>query len=160
MTDLLAVPVARWAILLAKFIVVMVWSAALTVLIYIIGLILGALIGLPQGSMSVLSQGSIVLAVTTAMVLAVMTPVAFFASAGRGYLLPMGVTILLVLFANVLVVAGWGSYFPWSVPALYAGAGGSPSAGLEPVSYWIVALTGLAGIMGTLLWWRFADQSR
>ena len=67
---------------------------------------------------------------------------------------------LLIMSANVLAVIGWGSYFPWSVPALYAGAGGSAGADLEPVSYWIVILTGLAGMIGTYLWWRFADQSR
>jgi ABC-2 type transport system permease protein len=156
--DLLAVPVARWTILLAKFLVVMAWSVALTVIVYLAGLLLGALIGLPQGSLPVIVQGSVALAVTTGLVVAVMTPVAFFASAGRGYLLPMGMTILLVLLANVLAVAGWGDYFPWSVPALYAGAGDSTA--LEAASYWIVLLTGLAGLAGTYAWWRLADQSR
>ena len=115
---------------------------------------------LPQGSPAVLWQGTITLVVATALVAAVMTPVALFAGVGRGYLLPMGMTILFVLFANVLAVAGWGDYFPWSVPALYTQAGGSPGTALEPVSYWIAALTGLAGIAATYLWWRFADHSR
>ena len=158
--DLLAVPVSRWTILLAKFIVVTVWSVALTAIIYVVSLILGTLIGLPYGSLGTLVQGSAVVAVTTCLVVAVMTPVAFFASVGRGYLLPMGMTILFVLFANVLAVAGWGSYFPWAIPAVYAGAGGSANVGLEPASYWIVALTGLAGMTATYLWWRFADQNR
>jgi ABC-2 type transport system permease protein len=158
--DLLAVPVARGTILLAKFSVVMVWSVALTVMITLAALVLGALVGLPQGSAAVIVQGCALLAVTTALVVAVMTPVALFASVGRGYLLPVGVTILLVLLANVLAVAGWGEYFPWSVPALYAGAGEGPRPVLGPVSYAIVLLTGAAGIVGTLLWWQFADQSR
>ena len=158
--DLLAVPVPRWTILAAKFIVVTVWSVTLTVLIYLVALLLGAWIGLPQGSMAALWHGSVAVAVTTCMVVAVMTPVAFFAGIGRGYLLPVGVTILFVLFANVLAVAGWGSYFPWSVPALYAGATGGPEAGLEPAGYWIVLLTGVAGMVGTYLWWRLADQNR
>jgi ABC-2 type transport system permease protein len=158
--DLLAVPISRWTILVAKFIVVMVWSVALTILIYFAGLLIGALLALPQGSVDVLLKGSAALAVTTCLVVTVMTPVAFFASLGRGYLLPMGATILFVLFANVLAVAGWGDFFPWSVPALYAGAGGSAEASLGAASYWIVVLTGLAGMVGTYLWWRFADQSR
>ncbi len=158
--DLLAVPVPRGTILLAKFIVVMLWGLALTAIIWAVGLLLGALLQLPQGSPAVLWQGTITLVVATALVAAVMTPVALFAGVGRGYLLPMGMTILFVLFANVLAVAGWGDYFPWSVPALYTQAGGSPGTALEPVSYWIAALTGLAGIAATYLWWRFADHSR
>lgn len=158
--DLLAVPVARGTILLAKFAVVMVWSLALAMLAVLAGLLLAALVGLPQGSAAVLAQGSATLAVTTALVVAVMTPVAFLASVGRGYLLPLGMTILFVMLANVLSVAGWGHFFPWSVPALYAGAGDGTRTVLGPISYAIVLLTGVAGIVGTILWWQFADQSR
>jgi hypothetical protein len=39
---------------------------------------------------------------------------------------------------------------------VYAGFAGQ----LEPAGYWIVLLTGLAGILGTYLWWKYADQSR
>jgi len=39
--DLLAVPVARASILLAKFIVGAIWSAGMTIIIFIAGLIMG-----------------------------------------------------------------------------------------------------------------------
>ncbi len=158
--DLLAVPISRWAILLAKFIVVMLWSLTVTLIIYIAGLILGTLVELPQVSIGVLASESAALAVTTMLVVAVMTPIAFFASWGRGYLLPIGITILLVIFANILAVAGWGHYFPWAIPALYAGAGGESDVALGFASYVIVALTCLAGIFGTYFWWQFADQNQ
>ncbi len=157
--DLLALPTSRWTILLAKFIVTVIWFVGLTALVTVVALILGALVGLPSATSELILQGVGHVAFTTILVVAVMTPVAFFASIGRGYLLPLGVAILFVLFANVLAVAGWGGYFPWAVPALYAGAAGDPDAILEPASYWIVFLTGLAGIVGTHLWWNFADQS-
>lgn len=155
--DLLAVPVPRSTILLAKFIVVMLWSLILTVLIYLTGLLLGLWVGLPQGSWAVIVEGSAAVAITTGLVIVVMTPVALFASIGRGYLLPTGITILFVLFANVLAVIGWGDYFPWAVPALYAEAAGS--ANLVAASYWLVVLTGLLGMAGTYLWWRYADHA-
>ncbi len=158
--DLLAVPVSRSTLLVAKFIAVGLWSAALVVLIYLIALILGALIGLPQGSPDVLWQGSVRFAVTACLVIIVLLPIPFFASVGRGYLLPMGAAILLILLANIIAVTGWGNYFPWSVPALYSGAAGSLYGPLEPISYVLVLLTGVAGIAGTYLWWRWADQSR
>jgi ABC-2 type transport system permease protein len=157
--DLLAVPVARSTIVLAKFIVVALWSTLLTLAIYVIGLLLGGLIGLAQGTGGVLLHGSASLAIAAGLVMIDVIPVAFFASVGRGYLLPMGIMLLILALANVIALLGWGSYFPWSVPGLYAGAG-AEGAGLEAVSYGIVILTGLAGVIGTYLWWKYADQSR
>jgi ABC-2 type transport system permease protein len=154
--DMLAVPVRRSSILLAKFIVAAVWSAAVTVVIVGAGVLMGAVIGLPRGSMDALLQGSAVMVITAGLVIVVTLPFAFFASVGRGYLLPIGVAVITVVIANVIVVAGWGAYFPWSAPALYAQGKGD----LTPVSYWIVLLTGLAGMIATYLWWKYADQSR
>ena len=153
--DLLAVPVPRGSILLAKFIVVATWSAILTIIIYLIGLGMGAILDLPQGSTDVILQGSAHLAITVCLVILVVMPFAFFASAGRGYLLPLGIAILTAIVANLVVVAGWGEYFPWAVPGLF-----SQGENLIPVSYFIVVLTGLMGMLGTYLWWMYADQSR
>jgi ABC-2 type transport system permease protein len=157
--DLLAVPVSRTTILFAKFIVVALWSLLLTVLISIVCLLLGAAIGLSQGTAEVFLNGVATLAITACLVIVVVFPFAFFASVGRGYLLPMGITLLVLVLGNVVAIAGWGNYFPWAVPALYAGFTGSKGAHLEPVSYLIVIITGLAGMVGTYLWWKFADQS-
>jgi len=153
--DLLAVPVPRGSILLAKFIVVAAWSIVLTIIIYLVGLVMGVILDLPQGSSSVILQGSAHLAITVCLVVLVVLPFAFLASAGRGYLLPLGVAILTVILANLVVVAGWGEYFPWSVPGLY-----SQGENLIPMSYMIVILTSLAGMLGTYLWWMYADQNR
>lgn len=157
--DLLAVPVSRSTILLAKFIVVALWSIGLTAAIYVIGLALGAVIELPQGSTELLMQSSITLAIVTCLVIMVVFPVGLFASVGRGYLLPMGIMLLILALANVIALLGWGDYFPWAVPGIVAGFSGKGET-LKPVSYWIVILTGLAGIGGTCLWWKNADQNR
>jgi hypothetical protein len=42
------------------------------------------------------------------------------------------------------------------VPGLFA-QGKSP---LPPISFVIVVLTGLAGMLATYLWWKYADQNR
>jgi ABC-2 type transport system permease protein len=156
--DLLAVPVARATILLAKFLVVALWSLLLTVMLFLVSLLFGAVIGLSQGTAEVFWQGTATLAVVACLTIVNVFPFAFFASLGRGYLLPMGVTLLVIVIANFIVVAGWGNYFPWAVPALYTQAGGKGN--LDPVSYMLVLLTGLAGMAGTYLWWKFADQNR
>ena len=157
--DLIAVPVSRAAVLMAKFVVAAVWTLGMVVAAFIVSVVLGALIDLPQGSVETLADGGLTLAVTALLTLAAAVPAALFASIGRGYLLPIGVAVLTLVVANVLAVAGWGEYLPWAIPSLYAGA--SPLiASLKPVSFVIVLLTGIAGIVGTVVWWQTADQNR
>ena len=154
--DMLAVPVQRSSILLAKFIVVAVWSGMLTMVIFIAGLVMGAIINLPGGSISVIFQSSALVLITAGLAIVVVMPFALFASMGRGYLLPIGVAVLTLMMANVVAIAGWGEYFPWAVPGLYA----QGKSSLTPISYWIAFLTGLGGMIATYLWWKYADQNR
>ncbi len=154
--DMLAVPVQRSSILLAKFIVVAAWSVALTIVIFTVSLVMGALIQLPGSSSSLIFQASARVLVTAALVIVGVTPFAFFASLGRGYLLPLGVAVLMLMMANLVAVVGWGEYFPWAVPGIYA----QGKSSLPPVSYWIVLFTGLAGMLATYVWWKYADQNR
>ncbi|MEO6889679.1 MAG: ABC transporter permease [Ktedonobacteraceae bacterium] len=156
--DLLAVPISRAMLLLAKFIVVILWSLILTAMLFIVCFLLGAAIGLSQGTPEVFWHGTATLAVAACLVIVTVFPFAFFASVGRGYLLPMGVTLLVAVLGNIVAVAGWANYFPWAVPALHVELAGRGN--LEPVSYLLVFLTGLAGMAGTYFWWRCADQNR
>jgi ABC-2 type transport system permease protein len=154
--DMLAVPVQRSSILLAKFIVVAALSVAMALMILVFGLVMGAIIQLPGGSLSVVFNGSTDAAITVCLVIAVVLPFALFASVGRGYLLPMAVAVLTLITANLTMAVGWAEFFPWAVPLLYA----QGESSLTPISYWIVFLTGLVGMLGTYLWWMLADQSR
>src|SRR6266704_2906416 len=155
--DLLAVPISRAMLLLAKFIVVVLWSLLLTVMLFLVCFLLGAAIGLSQGTTEVFWNGTATLAVATCLVIVTVFPFAFFASVGRGYLLPMGVTLLVIVLGNMVAVAGWANYFPWAVPALHVELTGRGN--LEAASYLLVLLTGLAGMAGTYRWWKYADQS-
>ena len=154
--DILAVPVPRGNIVLAKYIVATAWCAALSILIFVVGLAMGAVIQLPGVSTRVIVQHSLLVLVTACLVMAGVTPFALFASIGRGYLLPLGLMVLTLMSTNLVAILGWGEYFPWAVPALYVQAKGV----LPPVSFVMVFLTGLAGIFATVLWWKYADQNR
>jgi ABC-2 type transport system permease protein len=153
--DLLAVPIQRYDIVLAKFAVACIWSAALIVETYVVGVVLGAIIQLPGGSPAVILHGARTLAIAAVMSITLVLPFGFFASLGRGYLLPMGVAVLTMIMGNLSITLGWGDYFPWAVPALLV-----QNAPIAPISIALVALTGLAGIAGTYLWWKYADQNR
>jgi ABC-2 type transport system permease protein len=158
-SDLLALPTSRSAVVLAKFLLVMAWSAVLTAAIFLIGLGVGAIVGLPEAPAGLFQQSAINLAGTASLTILLVTPIAFAASAGRGYLPPMGAAILALILAQLVAAAGWGEYFPWSIPALYSGMAGPVYADLGAVSFLIVFLASLAGFAATFAWWERADQA-
>lgn len=158
-SDLLALPTSRSAVVLAKFLLVMSWSAVLTAVIFVIGLGVGALVGLPEAPAGLFQESAANLAGTAGLTILLVTPIAFAASAGRGYLPPMGAAILSLIVAQLVAAAGWGEYFPWSVPALYSGMAGPAYADLGAVSFLIVFLASLAGFAATFAWWERADQA-
>ena len=87
--------------------------------------------------------------------------VALFASAGRGYLPPLGWAFFSFVLAQLVSLLGWGDWLPWSVPVLLSGMFG-PS-GAEQIgmhSYIMALLAFIAGIAATFAWWRSADQAR
>jgi ABC-2 type transport system permease protein len=153
--DLLAIPVPRFAILLAKFMVAALWCVALIMETSIVGLALGTVIRLPGGSPAVLLHAAGLLAQTSVMSIILVLPFGFFASLGRGYLLPIGIAVLIMILSNLSMTLGWGEYFPWAVPGLFF-QGTNPGL----ISYGIVIATGLLGVFGTYLWWKYADQNR
>lgn len=156
--DWLALPVPRAKVIAAKFVVVCLWCLFLSIMILLIGLVVGSVVGLDGWTIPVFTRGWGVLTITTILTILLMTPVAFVASIGRGYLAPMGFLILLLVFAQVLGAIGWGWVFPWSVGGLYAGISGTAHGALDPISYWLVVFTGIIGVAMTFVWWRRADQ--
>ncbi|MDR3575694.1 MAG: ABC transporter permease [Anaerolineaceae bacterium] len=154
--DMLAVPVQRSLILLSKFIVMALWSGLLTLAIFAASMLVGVLLRLPGGSVVTLLHGAAVTAVAGLMVILVVIPFALFASVGRGYLLPIALAMVALLFANLVIVIGRGEYYPWAIPMIYA-EGKTP---LPPASFVIVILTCLVGWIATDYWWKHADQSR
>ena len=154
--DMLAVPVSRLTILLAKFIVVILWSIVLALIMLVFSLVMGAIINLPQFSLSIIGTGILMMVAAACLAILTVLPFALFASIGRGYLLPIGIAVLALILANLVMVLGLGSYFPWAIPLLYS----QGKTAMAPVSFVIVALTGLAGIALTYLWWKLADQNR
>src|SRR5574341_1730509 len=158
--ELLALPTPREIIVGAKFVLAAVWIFGLTLVIFVIGLGIARIEDIPGWSAALVwtSFGSILL---TALLSYMLVPVvALFASAGRGYLPPLGWAILTMALGQIAIVLGWGDWFPWSVPALLSSLSG-PSAGtIELHSYLVVLLAFVVGLAATFVWWRSADQTR
>lgn len=156
--NLLALPISRGVIVSAKFIVAAYWCLLSSAYAFILGLAVGKLVVLPGWSPAAFLQGLNVFAFSAVLTVLVSLPVAFFASAGRGYLPALGFVVFSLVLAQIAAAAGYGQFFPWSVPALASGLAGSEYALLPAGSVVSVCLTGVFGLMGTILWWRYADQ--
>lgn len=157
--DLLALPVARTTIVLSKFIAILIWCGMLSLLVIVLGLLVGLLIGLPEWSAGHAAEGVYRVLRAALLTSLLSTPVALAASYGRGYLPPMGIVVLVIFASQMISIVGYGAYFPWSVPAIVSGAAGPDHANVGPVSYVIVAAASLLGFIGTLAWWRYADHN-
>ena len=158
--ELLALPTPREAIVGAKFVVMAVWTLLLTVLCFILGLIIGALVDIPGWSLELLRSATVDILGAGVLTISLLPFVAFFASAGKGYLPSFGWMILTVAMAQIAAITGWGDFFPWSIPALFSGAMGPRAEFLGAHSYVIILLASLVGTIATFYWWRNADQTR
>jgi ABC-2 type transport system permease protein len=154
--DLLAVPVPRASILMGKFILVTIWSITITLAISAVSLLMGIWLKLPGGSSEVILKGIGILAVTAGLSILIAFPFAWVASIGRGYLLPLGLVVLTLMMSNFVAMTGRGEFFPWSIPGLYA----QGKSNITLISFVIVVLTGLVGMVVTHLWWLKTDQNK
>jgi ABC-2 type transport system permease protein len=158
--DLMALPTSRESIVSAKLVVISVWVFAVCIWVFLVGLVVGNLVSIPGWTTQLAWQSFIDVLVTAGMSLLLMTPVAFIASMGRGYLPPIGWTMLTIFFAQIIAATGWGDWFPWAVPALFSGAAGPRDQLMGVHSYILVIVAGSVGLAAIYYWWRNADQTR
>jgi len=158
--ELLALPTSRETIVSAKFVVVGTWTLILTLFCFILGLIVGSLVDIPGWSLELLRSASIDILGAGILTILLLPFVAYAASAGKGYLPSFGWMILTVVLAQVVVITGWGEWFPWSIPALFSGAVGPRAGQFGWYSYIIIVIASLIGLAMTFNWWRNADQTK
>ncbi len=155
----LASPTARAAIVAAKMLVVAAWSVAIAAWVLLLGLAVGAAVDLPGWSAEA-TIGMLAGAGTAAVLtIGLQTMTALFASVGRGYMPALGWAVATVAAAQILAVLGWGAVFPWSVPALVAGAGGGQAGTVGIAGLVGVAIVVIGGFAATVMWWSRADQT-
>lgn len=152
--DILALPVSRSVFVYSKLIVVVIWSIILSLVFYVSSLAFGCLVDLPGWSNEQFGQFTSNFTLIVLLSILLSTPVAFFSSYSRGFLLPIGIVILTMLMANFTGLLGLGAYFPWAIPGMLA----VPFGHLGLVSYFILIITCVLGLVATLAWWQYADQ--
>jgi len=156
--DLLALPTARSAVVVAKLIVAAGWCLLLTAQLIVLSLLLGAILGLPDWSADTALRGLGTVVATTLLTVALATTYGLAASIGRGYLAAVGVMFVSLFTAQVIAALGFGAWFPWSVPSLLSGVAGPDQAGPGPLSIAGVVVVGAVASAATVIWWEHADH--
>jgi ABC-2 type transport system permease protein len=156
----LALPTPRHAVVSAKFVTITLWALGVGLLVYLVAMGIGAAVGIPGGSFDLVWKTFLNILVTIPLNIMLMPFAAFFASRGRGYLLPLAWTILVLGLADLVSVLGWGDWFPWGVPVLVSGMVKPNADHLGLHSYLMVLLACIVGLAATYAWWRSADQTR
>jgi ABC-2 type transport system permease protein len=158
--DLLALPVPRSSIVISKLIILFAWSIVLSFIVLVAAMLTGLAVGIPGWTPGKLLPFLKIYMACTLFNSLLITPVAFVASAGRGYMLPISFVILIMILTQLLFVGlpGLSFWFPWALPALFTGVAGEAMPPPGFLSYIIYVLTVLAGLFGTMTWWRLADQ--
>ena len=158
--ELLALPTVRWMIVGAKFVLISLWTMALTFFIFVITLFIGAAVDIPDWSPALAWTSFWSLLIIALLTVMLMPVVAFMACGGRGYLPPLGWALLSMAMAQIAAVMGWGEWFPWAVPGLLSDFSGTQSVPLGIHSYLMVLIVFIIGVVATFAWWQKADQTR
>lgn len=156
---LLASPTPRRTIVIAKACVIAIWGVAISAWVVALAFLIGLLVGLPGWSSPDAARTVAGVALAAALTIGLQSGAAFFAGAGRGYIAPLAWTVAMIALSQILTVLGWGSWFPWSVPALLVGAGGQDVEPVTPAGVALVLLVAAAGWAATIAWWERADQT-
>ena len=156
---LLAIRTARRAIVAAKAVVIVVWGALTIVWVLVLGFLIGALVEIPGWSAELALDAVGKIALSAILTLGLQSVTAYVAGLGRGYIAPLAWAFFMVFVAQVLAALGWGSVFPWAVPAIAAGAGGPDAEPVGLVGFVLVGAVTLVGFVATVAWWERADHT-
>ena len=156
--DMLALPVSRTSIVMAKFLLIALWCILLSVIMLAAGIAVGFGLGVVEWELLMRSNYINHFFITAFLTILLITPVGFMASYGRGVILPIAFIIITLLLSQFITLTGLGPYFPWAIPGINTVAPGTEGMDLTTVSYIILAVTCLFGLFGTLTYWLTADQ--
>jgi ABC-2 type transport system permease protein len=116
-SGLFALPVRRATIVAAKLAVYVAWTVAVAVALVTAIAVVGVVVG--AGSPDAAGSLARLLALTVLSGL-LATPAAWVATLGRGPLPGIASTVVTIVIAQVMAVAGTGAWFPVAAPALWA----------------------------------------
>lgn len=156
--DLLALPFPRELIVIGKLIVLCFWGICLFVVSSLMMLFIGMFIHLPNWNTAFATHCFGIFFIANVMNIAVSTVTACVASVTRNYIAPIGFAIATLIMGNFIGMLGLAAYYPWGVSMAFA-MSATENSPVEVYSFIILIVTSLAGLLATMYWWRYADQT-
>ena len=160
--QVLTLPLKRELILIAKGLLVVGWALTLTLLAIVVQVGYGALIGVHGSSWAgMVTYLGLALKVAT-LILATLPWTALLALVGRDYVAPMVFSALAAFLGLGFAEAGWGRWFPWSMPVSATGLTLLPAVPLPPLAGWsyaVLAVVFVTGCLGSMLYFGRADTA-
>jgi ABC-2 type transport system permease protein len=153
--NMLTLPLGRGVFVAAKLTVTAVWFIIMAALVYGEAIVIGLLIGLPGFQADMLAANAVQAARLCLQVLLLSSVPAWIAVATRGYLAPLGLSILFLLVGDLFAHTGWGPWFPWAIPLMSAGAAGPDAPVPGAGSLLVLVLTFTAGAVAA---WATMDR--
>ena len=132
--NMLTLPIGRATIVAAKIVVASLWYLAMAIIVYVEAILLGFLMDLPGYDAGLLRANVVLVGRIVGEVILVGSLSGWIAVLGRGYLAPVGLTILFLLLGDLFAHTGWGPWVPWSIVLLTSGAGGAGAPVPGPAS--------------------------
>lgn len=156
--NLLTTPIRREHVVLAKLIVVFLWSFAIMILAIMVNTIGLAMMNTPDFAWTHLWSAALDAVKVTALLSLTLPLVAWLTILGRGYLRAMLFAFAVQMAGNGLSGTSASPYWPWNMPVHLVGASWLPvvSGGL-PAASWAIALGVCA--LGTVLALRQFDTA-
>lgn len=151
--DLLAKPVSRSVIVLSKILVILAWNVLLSLYMFTMTLAIGQVMGLSGWSFAITWSIFVRYITSSLLFIMVTAPGALLANISKGYLAPLALTLVIVICSNLFASMGFATFFPWTIPQVFQMTGA-----ISLSSFVILVSTGIAGIAGIFIWWRFAEQ--
>ena len=149
--NLLTLPTHRMQFILAKLMVSGVWFTTLAIVLAIESVLLGLAIDLGELDRDIFLQAWGRVSLITFQVICVSSIPAWIAIATRGYIAPLGLSVLFLLIADLFAHTLLGPWIPWSIIMLTTGAifPGDPIPGLS--SQLVLLVTFVLGVVAAWL---------
>ena len=158
MTDLLALPVSRSHIIYGKHLVLFIWCTLLALALFTSAVITGFAFGIPEFSKEIIFQYFTHFMTITLLIIMLNPLTALITSSTKGIFAPIGFVIIMVILAQFSALGGFGAFFPFSIPGVFAVSLQNDDIFLLNSSYLIIIFTFLVSIYLTTRQWKGADH--
>ncbi|GEM_PF-2994533 len=153
---LFTIPLSRESIIIAKLVILLLWSLTLVLFAFLITIPMGFIIRASDLSLTLMINSLIQYLIVGLMLYALLPIVSLVTMLTRGYIPAMALAGIMTMIGLILLNSDFSIYFPWSIPGIYT-IQLTQGEYLPSSSYMIMAGTFLISSIANLTYVRLAD---